>query len=107
MTKGGSVINVPIKTSKVLLSQAVTRSIRKREIPERVISKLLFWKESVESLGIREARRQKGLHDEPLKGTRAGQRSIRLTGSWRAIYIESENETYLLIAVQEVTHHDY
>ena len=83
------------------------KSIRKREIPERVLSKLLFWQESVESLGIRGARRQKGLHDEPLKGRRAGERSVRLTGSWRAIYVESENDQFLLIAVQEVNHHDY
>lgn len=47
-----------------------------------------------------------GFHDEPLKGTRQGQRSIRLNRSYRAIYIETMDGTVELVKVVEVTKHE-
>lgn len=61
----------------------------------------------VEAFGIDEIRKIPGFHDEPLKGKRTGQRSIRLSKSYRAIYIEySENEIDI-VSVEEVSKHDY
>ncbi len=44
-------------------------------------------------------------HDEPLKGQRIGQRSIRLSKSYRAIYIEHNDD--IIIEVIEVNKHEY
>lgn len=76
-----------------------------RRIPKHILSKLKAWVEKVEELGIREVRLSIGYHDEPLSGDRKGQRSIRLSKLWRAIYIE--NKGNLEIVVIEVTPHKY
>ncbi len=55
-------------------------------IPEFIAEKFLIWVSLVEESGIREVRKLKGFHDEPLKGKRQGQRSIRLNKAYRAIY---------------------
>jgi proteic killer suppression protein len=52
-------------------------------------------------------RKLSGFHDEPLKGKRAGQRSIRLSRSYRAIYRTVRDETLLFVCVEEVTKHAY
>jgi proteic killer suppression protein len=46
----------------------------------------------VEEQGIEEAREIPGYHDEPLRGEREGQRSVRLSRAYRAIYIEFQEE---------------
>lgn len=48
-----------------------------------------------------------GYHDEPLKGTRKGQRSIRLSKSYRAIYIIRSNQSIKFVSVEEVSNHEY
>ncbi len=48
----------------------------------------------------------KGYHDEPLKGKRKGQRSIRLSKSYRAIYTIKKNEIEF-VSIEEVNKHDY
>lgn len=78
-----------------------------RKIPIHVVDKLMAWAMSVEMKGIQDVRRIPGYHDEPLKGTRQGQRSIRLTKAYRAVYTEDDNGTINLIIVQEVHKHDY
>jgi proteic killer suppression protein len=47
-----------------------------------------------------------GYHDEPLKGDRAGQRSIRLSRAYRAIY-EIKEDTVKFLSVEEVNKHKY
>jgi proteic killer suppression protein len=47
-----------------------------------------------------------GYHDEPLKGSRAGQRSIRLSRAYRAIY-EMKKDTVEFVSVEEVSKHEY
>ena len=75
-------------------------------MPNHVVSKLRAWVDLVENEGLEEARKIKGFHDEPLKGKRLGQRSIRLSKAYRAIYvIERENIEFVL--VEEVNKHEY
>ncbi len=45
-------------------------------------------------------------HDEPLKGDRKGQRSIRLSRSYRAIYRVVKDHV-VFILVEEVNKHEY
>jgi toxin HigB-1 len=75
--------------------------------PLQVQQKMLFWAGSVQAKGLLEVRKQPGWHDEPLKGTRKGQRSIRLNKQWRAIYVLRSNGTIEFCEVKEVTPHDY
>lgn len=78
-----------------------------KKLPLYIKVKLLEWAKAVERDGIQKIRTLKGYHDEPLKGKRMGQRSIRLSKSYRAIYEEKSNGTINLIIVQEVNKHEY
>ena len=78
-----------------------------KKLPVPIKNKLLSWVKSINWIGIRQVRQQKGYHDEPLKGKKRGQRSIRLSKSWRAIYREEKNGTINLIIVEEINKHDY
>ena len=66
----------------------------------------MIWVAAVELDGVEEVRKVPGYHDEPLKGNRAGQRSIRLSRAYRAIY-EIEKDTIEFVSVEEVSKHDY
>lgn len=83
----------------------VSKSLRK--LPEYVVDKLNIWVRSVENHGIREVRKVPGYHDEPLKGQRKGQRSIRLSKAYRAIYTEHSEGDVEIILVEEVNKHEY
>jgi proteic killer suppression protein len=61
----------------------------------------------VEEQGIEEARKVPGYYDEPLSGDREGQRSIRLNIQWRAIYTVDDSGEMTIVAIEEVTPHDY
>ncbi len=78
-----------------------------RKLPNFVYVKLMTWAKSVELKGLREIRKISGYHDEPLQGDRKGQRSIRLSRGYRAIYSESDNGAVNLIIIEEVNKHDY
>ncbi len=91
--------------SKVVWGKSVDKQLYK--VPEFITRKFHIWVALVEESGIREVRKSKGFHDEPLKGTRQGQRSIRLNRAYRAIYIEHENGELELIEVLEVNKHEY
>lgn len=62
---------------------------------------------AVSKVGLEEARKCPGWHDEPLLGDRKGQRSIRLNRQWRAIYIIKSNGTIKFVEVAEVIPHEY
>lgn len=49
-----------------------------RKLPGQIKAAIAIWIESVEEDGLQEVRKLKGYHDEPLKGDRKGQRSVRL-----------------------------
>jgi proteic killer suppression protein len=76
-------------------------------VPEVITRKFRLWVALVEESGIREVRRHKGFHDEPLKGKRRGQRSVRLNRAYRAIYVDREAGKVELVEVLEVNKHDY
>lgn len=92
-----------IKT--VLLTKQAKRDLKK--VPHYIVEKFQLWVDLVENNGLRTARTIKSFHDEPLKGKRKGQRSIRLSKAYRAIYIETTNNCLELAEVQEVNKHDY
>lgn len=75
--------------------------------PRHIAAKLRAWVAAVESFGLEEVREVPGFHDEPLRGQRTGQRSIRLSRSWRAIYMIKTSEEVQFVSVEEVTHHGY
>jgi len=54
-----------------------------------------------------EVRKLRGYHDEPLKGKRKGQRSIRLNRAYRLIYEQDTSEELVVVAVLEVSKHEY
>ena len=77
------------------------------KLPDYVVIKLQKWAIDVEEYGLREIRKVHGYHDEPLKGARNGQRSIRLTRAYRAIYVELSGGEINIVMIKEVTNHEY
>jgi proteic killer suppression protein len=75
------------------------------KVPDFIRKKVIFWVFLVESNGIWEVAKSLGFHDEPLKGDRKGQRSIRLNRSWRMIYRVVLDRVH--IELLEVNKHDY
>lgn len=65
------------------------------------------WVHAVGQYGLREVRKISGYHDEPLKGERKGQRSIRLSKGYRAIYIIDDSGNTEIVEIIEVNKHDY
>lgn len=76
-------------------------------LPEHIEKKFYTWVTAIKFAGIRSVRKHSGFHDEPLKGNRAGQRSVRLNKAFRAIYMEMKSGEIELIEVIEVNHHEY
>ena len=77
------------------------------KIPVEVRLKLWRWIKSVQTSSLEETRKIPGYHDEPLKGQRLGQRSIRLTKAYRAIYVIHFDGSLRIILILEVNKHDY
>lgn len=84
-----------------------TRNFEKQleKVPEFIRKKVMNWIFLVESLGPSVVAKSKGFHDEPLKGERKGQRSIRLNSAYRIIYRVVDDS--ILIELLEVHKHDY
>ena len=78
-----------------------------RKVPRHIVVKLQAWVEAVEHQGLQEVQRIPGFHDEPLQGRRWGQRSIRLSRAYRAIYVIREARRISEVQIEEVTKHDY
>jgi proteic killer suppression protein len=89
---------------KVVLDK-VEKDLRK--LPEFIVNKLRKWARDVELIGLEAVRKIPGYHDELLKGQRQGQRSIRLSRGYRAIYSVSQEKEVRIILVEEVHKHDY
>lgn len=90
---------------RVTLARNTQKQLRK--VPKHVAVKLLGWVKAVQRLGLHEVRKIPGFHDEPLRGTRQGQRSIRLSRAYRAIYIIGDDLGVEFVSVEEVHKHDY
>ena len=96
-----------MNTNKVVINYQTAKKLRK--LPTHIIEKLQTWVMMVEIYGILEARKVKSYHDEPLKGERENQRSIRLNKAYRAFYVEKNNGDIELnyIEIIEVNKHEY
>jgi toxin HigB-1 len=77
-----------------------------RETPEWIRDKLAIWTREVELLGLEEVRKIPGYHDELLHGKRKGQRSIRLSRAYRAIY-EIKQDDAVFASIEEIGKHNY
>lgn len=89
---------------RVEITKRAAKGLRK--VPDHIRVNLTIWVMAVELQGVKEVRKVPGYHDEALKGKRAGQRSIRLSRSYRAIY-EIKKDVVEFISVREVGQHDY
>lgn len=89
----------------VVLSRRAQKELK--SAPRHVATKLLFWVSEVEANGLEETRKQPGFHDEPLKGRRTGQRSIRLSRAYRAIYELRQDGSAEFVSIEEVSKHGY
>ncbi len=90
---------------RVAISRGAKRDLLR--VPTHIAVKLLAWAKRVEKVGLEEVRKCKGYHDEPLRGERHGQRSIRLSRSYRAIYVIERDGTIEFVSVEEVNKHEY
>lgn len=89
--------------TKVLRSKGFEKQLAK--MPDFIHKKVTLWVFLVESSGIAEVSKSPGFHDEPLKGERRGQRSVRLNRAYRLIYRVIEDRIF--IELLEVHKHDY
>lgn len=92
-------------TYDVVLSERAKDDLKK--IPMFIAIKLQAWIDSIGHRGLREVSKIRGYHDEPLQGNRKGQRSIRLSRAYRAIYTIEKDVTIDYIEVQEINKHEY
>lgn len=90
---------------RVELSKLAYRQLQK--VPTHVALKLSAWIEAVETEGLETVRQCPGYHDEALRGQRIGQRSIRLSRAYRAIYERRSDGTVDFVEIREVNKHDY
>jgi proteic killer suppression protein len=90
---------------KVALANSAKKELKK--LPFYIVRKLLAWVDNIENNGLNEVRKVPGYHDEPLKGSRTGQRSVRLSKSYRAIYIVDQKGKIEVLKVVEINKHDY
>ncbi len=88
----------------VNISKNAIKSLRR--VPRPILDKFQSWVEAIELEGLLKVRKLPGFHDEPLKGIRKGQRSVRLNRSYRVIYIVKGNNIEF-IEVLEVNNHEY
>jgi toxin HigB-1 len=92
--------------NRVVLTTTARKDLKNS--PSHVLRKFEFWSKQVTIEGIRKVRKISAFHDEPLKGARKGQRSIRLSKSYRAIYrVLPEDNRIELIQVEEINKHEY
>lgn len=89
---------------KILVSRKAKKQLEK--VPRHIRTKFEYWCDLLDFVGLRDARKYKGFHDEPLSGDRKGQRSVRLSKAYRAIYKEVD-DSYEIIEVIEVNKHEY
>jgi proteic killer suppression protein len=92
---------------KIVTEVAVSKFAEKQiaRLPINIVSSLRNWTRTVQKIGIRETRKLPGYHDEPLKGHRKGQRSVRLNRAYRAFYIETKEGIELTVI--GVNKHEY
>ena len=88
----------------VVISKRAKKDLKK--VPVYVAVKLQAWVNNIEVQGLEEVRKVSGWHDEPLHGKRENQRSIRLSKSYRAIYVIKKAHIEF-VSIEEVHKHGY
>jgi proteic killer suppression protein len=88
----------------VVLSRQAQKDLA--TVPRHVAVKLQDWVEDVEDRGLEEVRKVPGYHDESLKGTLKGMRSIRLSRAYRAYYRIAKGAVEF-VCVERVDKHVY
>ena len=76
-------------------------------VPLHIGDHLTAWIASIRKQGLELVRKIPGYHDEPLKGKRVGQRSIRLSRGYRAFYIIKKDNSIEFVSIEEVNKHQY
>jgi proteic killer suppression protein len=89
----------------VKLSRNALKDLKK--VPLYIAIKLQAWVDDVGHRGLSNVRKTPGYHDEPLKGSLIGQRSIRLSRAYRAIYKIDKNKVVRFVEILEVNKHEY
>ena len=97
--------SIVIKAWKVIWEGRVEKQVSR--LPSHVRFKFMAWVKAVEEKGMSEVRRIPGFHDEPLKGQRKGERSVRLNRAYRVIYEERSQGVIEIAYVLEVNKHEY
>ncbi len=90
---------------RVDLSKRVRKQLQK--VPRYIVENLAAWIDDVEDRGLEEVRKVSGYHDEPLHGNRLGQRSIRLSKAYRAIYRVCKDGSIEFVSIEEISRHVY
>jgi proteic killer suppression protein len=90
---------------RVVLTDNARKDLKK--LPIHIFRKFEFWVKQITIDGIQKVRKIPGLHDEPLKGDRQGQRSVRLSRTYRAIYRMLRDNELELVQVEEINKHEY
>ena len=88
----------------VVISRSAKKDLKK--IPVYIAIKLQAWVNDIEVQGLEEVRKVPGWHDEPLHGKSKGQRSIRLSKSYRAIHVVKKAQIEF-VSIEEVHKHGY
>jgi proteic killer suppression protein len=90
---------------KVELSRTARKQLTK--VAAHIVRKFALWADLVRVDGLEKARAVRGFRDHALKGQWQGYHAVRLSDSYRAIYIVRENGRVEAVYVEEVNKHDY
>ena len=91
--------------TEVEISRLAKKQLKK--VPEHILRKFIQWTKDVSLMGLEEVRKVPGYHDEPLKGKRKEERSIRLSRAYRAIYVLKNDGSVEFVYIEEVNKHEY
>lgn len=94
-----------IKSHRVRITKFAEKQLRK--LPRHIQEAAYAWVRAIGLDGLQNTRRIPGYQDEPLKGDRRGQRSVRLSRAYRLIYEEHDGGHLILVTVLEVNKHEY
>ena len=104
----GRVPSLGVHSVRVITEVVVSKQAREdlRSVPKQVAAKFRLWVVSVETVGLEDVCKVPGYHDEPLRGSLEGMRSIRLNQAYRAYY-RLEGHAARLVRVMRVDKHRY
>lgn len=90
--------------SKIEFTKRFEKEIIK--VPSYIQEAAAAWMDSVEEIGLENTNRLPGYNAEHLKGSRKGQRSVRLNKAYRIIFTVKNGEIQV-VCLQEISKHKY